>query len=585
MELEAWATAAAVAAMVVALARGWLSPAAAVVATTAGLFAAGVIGASDALAGLADPAPVAIAGLYVVAGAAARSGLLESLTSRLLVDTGPRRAVARVAVPAAAASSVLANTPVVAMAVPALVRASDERGVSASRYLLPLSYATILGGSLTLVGTSTNLVAAGLVSSAGLDEWNLLAPLSIAGPVVLVCLGVLVVAAPRLLPDRRVPAGDDGAQREFAVVMVVRDDGELDGRTVREAGLRHLDGVYLVEIHRGGSVVAPVAPDRRLAGGDRLVFVGDVTRIVDLREMEGLDPDVDGGDLLDGGHLVEVVVGPGSPLLGRSLREVGFRGRHQAAVVAVHRAGERLGGKLGELRLRVGDTLALLAGPDFDPSGPDTRRDFALVTDLGPRRPPHVRRRDALAAVVALATVVVLPLSGATGVLRAVTVAVGILVVVGAILPRHVWEFVDLDVVAMVAAAIGLGRAVEVSGLGGVLASRLLEVTAGLGVWVTVALLVAVVMVLTELVTNVAAVTLVFPVALEVAGRTGLDPAVVVLGVAVAASMSFLTPIGYQTNTMVWGPGRYRLSDYLRLGLPLSAIVWSSTSTLVVALG
>lgn len=569
--------------MVAALARSWLSPAAAVVATTGCLFAFGVLDAPDALAGLADPAPVAIAGLYVIAGAVARSGLLEALARRLVGDGVGARAVARVTVPAAAASSFLANTPVVAMAVPVLVRAGEERKVSPSRFLLPLSYATILGGSLTLVGTSTNLVAGGLAASAGLGEWGLLEPARLALPVVVVGLVLLAVLAPRVLPDRRDPAAPGGGEREFTVVMAVEPGGPLDGLTVEEAGLRRLDGVYLVEIHRPSGVVAPVAPDRRVDGGDRLVFVGDGSRVLDLQETPGLVPDGDEHRALEGVHLVEVVVGPGSTLAGRSLREIGFRSRHQAAVLAVHRAGQRVVGKLGDLRLEVGDTLVLVVGDDFDPTGPEARADFVVVTDLGPRRTPEIRRRDALAAVVALATVVVLPLSGATDVLRAVVLGVVVLVASRAVLPRQVWGLVDLDVVAMVGAAIGLGRAVQVSGLGSTLADGIVTATRGAHPVVTLVVLFTAVVVLTELVTNVAAVTLMFPIAVEVAAGSGLDPSLVVLGVAVVASMSFLTPVGYQTNTMVWGPGRYRLVDYLRLGVPLSLTAVALTAVLVAA--
>jgi di/tricarboxylate transporter len=582
---DAWIVLATLVAMVASMARGVLSPPAALVAATAFVYGVGVIEAEDALAGLSNPATVTIAGLYVVAGAVSHVDLLGPLIRRIAGPGAGRVTLGRLLVPSAASSAFVANTPVLAMMVPAVVRWADDNGNSPSRYLLPLSYATILGGALTVVGTSTNLVASGLADDSGLGDFSLFEPALVAGPIAVFGLILIVLTAPLLVPGRRPPhAETNPASQPLAVRMTVVAGGPLDGLNVGLANLRELDGVYLAEIERGDMRIAPVAPDRRLTAGDRLVFVGDVDRVGDLHAHPGLDP-VAGEHPLDGGVFHEAVIGPTSPLVGRTVRGSDFRSRHQAVVIAIDRAGERLSGKLGPETLRAGDSLQLRAGPDFDPESSACRRDFILVTRMGAAEPVVDSPSAAVMPTVAVALVVLLPLVGDVSLLRAVTAAVGLLVLSRTIRPRDVWGFVNLNVVAMIAAAIGLGRAVAVSGLADDLADGIIDSLGSAGdFWAVLGVLLAA-MILTEAITNVAAVALIFPTAVTVAGSTGIDPATMVIGVAVAASMSFLTPIGYQTNTMVWGPGRYRFGDYLRFGAPLWLVAWLGATTMVVLLG
>ena len=517
MPVDAWITLATLVVMIGVMARGLASPPAAVVGATAFVYAVGVIGADDALSGLSNPAPIAVAGLYLVAGAVSQADLLSPVVRRLVGSGGGgRRSLARLAVPAAGASAVLANTPIVAMLVPTVVQWCDQRRVSASRFLLPLSYATILGGALTVVGTSTNLVASGLAEETGLGAFDLFEPATIALPVAVVGLAVTIGFGPVLLPPRRRPREDDPDERPFTLVLRVVPEGPLVGRTVEAAGLRHLDGVYLVEIERVDSVVAPVAPDRRLDSDDHLVFVGDLGNVLDLHDRPGLVPVTD-DDPLAGGQFHEVVVGPSSPLVGRTLRAAGFRARHNAAVVAVHRAGSRLSAKLGEVVLRAGDTLLLRTGDDFSGDSADARADFVICTRLGSVAERERRPRDTAVTLASLLVAVGLPAVGATSVLRAVTIAAGVLVVGGVIRPRDVWRLIDLRIVTMIAAALGLGRAVAVSGLADQVADVIVDATSGSGDLTAVLGVLLAAMVLTEAVTNAAAVALVFPTALSVA--------------------------------------------------------------------
>ena len=583
MDGDAVLTVAVLAVMGAGLISNRLSPASGVLGAVGGLFLLGVIDADDAFGGFANPAPITIGALYVVAGAVTKTNALQPLVARML-DRGSRTRVAlfRLLAPASAASAFLANTPIVAMLVPAVRSWSERHGRAASRFLIPLSYATILGGAITAIGTSTNLVLGGLLQSVGQDELEMFELARFGLPLAGAGLVLTVVAAPWLLPDRRDPEAA-GAGRSYLVSMHVVEQGAFDGQSVEAGGLRHLEGVFLVEVERQGTVIAPVAPTFVLRGGDRLTFAGRVDLVLDLQAMSGLasaeDPHLEAVDS-DDHTFFEAVVGAASPLSGRTLAEAGFRGRYQAAVVGIHRSGAPVEAKFGQVRLRVGDTLLVLAADGFDERWRN-HNDFLLVSRLG-GSPPRASRRApvALAAIVAL---VVLPAAGVLSVLEAALIAAGAVVVGGVLTPREAREAVDFSVLITIGAAFGLGAALGEAGLAEDLADGIVTGFDFLGDAGVVLGIVIATMLLTELITNVAAVALVFPVALEAAAQAGLDPRTLALGVAVAASASFLTPIGYQTNTMVYGPGRYRFTDYLRLGVPMSILTLALLTTLVTA--
>ncbi|HXG45263.1 MAG TPA: SLC13 family permease, partial [Gemmatimonadales bacterium] len=361
--------------------------------------------------------------------------------------------------------------------------------------------------------------------------------------------------------------------REFTVSMDVVRGGPLDGKTVEEAGLRNLQGVFLAELERQGEQVAPVASTTVLRGGDRLLFVGRVDTIVDLQAIRGLVSSEDRHLAAFGsaGHtFFEAVIGATSPLLGKTLKQAQFRSRYQAAVLAIHRAGHRLNAKLGEVELKVGDTLLVLADPAFRTRWRD-RNDFLLVSELG-GAPPAISRKAWLVGLVMLAVVVAAG-AGLLPMLECALVAAVALVGFGVLTASEARNAVDLDVVLMVAASFGLGSAMENSGLADRVAAaiiRTFEPFGPLGVLLGIVLATSLV---TEIVTNNAAAALVFPIAFATALKTGQDPRLYALVVAVMASTSFLTPIGYQTNTMVYGPGGYRFTDYTRLGAPLTLVV------------
>ncbi len=586
MSAEGWITLVVLAAMVAGLVRGRVSPPAGVLGATALLYVLGVTTAAEAFSGFANTAPITVAGLYVLAGAVDKTGALQPVVSRLLAaPRSIRFDLARLVVPSALGSSFLANTPIVAMLTPAVTRWADEKGRSSSTFLIPLSYATILGGSLTAIGTSTNLVASGLLEDAGLGALGLFELAKIGLPLAVVGLLVILLLAPVLLPERRRPRKAE-AGRSFTVRMMVEAGGAVDGQSVQDAGLRSLSGVYLVEVERPELVIAPVRPTQTLRGGDTLVFAGRVDDIVDLQGIDGLTTaESDVLDELNAERDVaffEVVVGPSSPLAGRTPAEVGFRQRYSGAILAVHRSGEQLGGKLGTARLQTGDTLLVVAEKGFRQRWRDSG-EFLLVSRLDAEMPAASSR--SIWALAAIGLVVVLPLLNVMSVTRSTILAAILLVGVGVLRPREARDAVDVNVVLMIGGAFGLGQAVSTSGLADQITETLLSTIGSAGTFGAVVGVVITTMVLTELITNAAAVALVFPIAIDVAEQSGLDPRLMVIGAAIAGSASFLTPVGYQTNTMVYGPGGYRFTDYLRLGVPLSLLSVVVISIMVTTLG
>ena len=584
---DAWITLAVVLTMLVALAVDRFPPAGVVFGATFVLLLTGVLDAEEAFSGFSNSAPLTVAALYVLARGAQKTGMLAALTSRLLGDGQSSGAMARLLVPTATASTVFPNTPLVAMLMPDVITWCRNRNVSASRFLMPISFVSLFGGIVTLLGTSTNLVVSGLLDQDG-APMGVFEMTPIGLPIALVGVAYLVLVGHRLVPDRLSPAETAELEvREFSMTLTVVPGGPLDGRTVAAAGLRDLSGVFLVEIDRGGTgqVVSPVAPDRRVDGGDVLTFVGNVDNIVDLQRIRGLRS-------TEERHLLavdsprhtffEAVVSRSSPLVGATIKEADFRSTYQAAVVAIHRSGHRVGGKLGDIRLRHGDTLLLLADPAFRRNW-QNRRDFLLVARVGGEPPSATARAPIVAittlAVIALAALDVLPI------LEGAILGAGALVITRTLTFGEARDAIDLDVIVLIASAFGLGAAMESTGLAQQVAEGLTGAFDGFGAAGIVFGVVLATAVLTELVTNNAAAVVMFPIAIAASGPAGIDPRSMAVAVAVAASASFLTPIGYQTNTMVYGPGGYRFTDYARVGLPLTAISLGGATLMTVLVG
>ena len=571
-------------AIVVVLARELYAPAPTMLAGLVVLTIVGVVPADEAFAGFSSPATLTIAGLFVVARALQVHGGLGAMLSRGLgKGDGDRAVLGRLVVPVLAASSVIANTPLVATLAPMVRTWSERHGRAPSTFLMPLSFAAILGGVITTIGTSTTLVVSGLVAQSGLGPFGFFEVLPLGLPVALVGGVLLVLLAPRVLPDRRSTFAQMAShERDYTFRLQVQPGGPLDGHTVTGSGLRNLEQVYLAGLRRGELELTPLSPATVLQADDVLTFVGRVDQVLEVSSRAGLvHADETQATLLEGdGHrLVEAVVGSNSPLANRTPKEMSFRGHYGAAIVAIHRQGERVDAKLGEVRLAAGDALLLMTDDDFEDRWRPSR-DFAVVVPLDPGDTTPSRYRP-LVGLVTLAMIV----AAALGVPILTAVLAACLVLVGSRAIRF-WDArgsLDLDVLLIVAAAIGLGGAITSSGLAEKVGDGIEAIAMNGGALVALLAVLVGTLVLTELVTNVAAAALMVPIALDVATRVGADPRGWAIGVAIMASSSFLTPIGYQTNTIVYGLGGYRFSDYWRLGLPLTCVVLASAMLVIPA--
>lgn len=532
-----------------------------------------VIETEVALSGLSSPAPATIAALYVVAGAATATGTFASVVDRTLARGG---SLFGLTATTAALSSVVPNTPVIAMFAPRVVRWSQRHGHNASRYLLPLSFASILGGVITLIGTSTNLVVSDLLEKSGDDPFDVFEITVVGLPVAIVGVVVLSTVGARLLPERMAPSSDQARAREFQMAARVEADGVLVGRTIAESGLRSLDGVFLALIEREGidqrtATSLAASPDTVLEPNDVCCFVGDLRRVIDLHDVNGLvaveEHHVLGAEGA-GTSVFEAVIAPSSRLVGASLKSSDFRSRYNGAVIAIHRADGELGGQLGRITLRAGDVLLVLAHDSFG------RRwrgdaDFSLVAAAD--EPPPARRDRGWLVIVATLGLVVAAATGVVSLFEASLAAAGVVVAGGAISLREGWRSINVNVILTMAVAISLGGAVNESGLAAEIA-KIVERSDSLGfgdVGLVVSVMLAT-LVLTELLTNTAAAALMLPVALSVAADAGAEPRMLAVAVLIGASCSFLSPVGYQTNLMVFGLGGYRFSDFTRVGAPLT---------------
>jgi len=575
MGADAWLTLAVVGLTMAALVGSRVAPDFILVGSLTVLIVSGVLSPSEALAGLGNPGLATIGILYVVVAGLVETGAANAASTRLL---GRPRSLAsaqlRLMLPVSAVSSLLNNTPVVATMVPVVEDWSRRTGLAVSKLMIPLSYAAILGGTCTLIGTSTNLIVHGLVlETTDLGPMGFFAIGALGLPAVIIGTIFVVSVGRWLLPDRSPPLGEPEATREYTIEMQLENSSPLVGKSVEEAGLRHLPGAFLAEIERRDVVLPAVAPTERLQGGDRLLFVGAVESMADLLGMRGLVPVPDQVTKLavprPERSLVEVVVSASCPVVGRTIRDGRFRTRYEAVVVAVARNGERLRGKVGDIMLRAGDTLLLEARPMFAQRHRSSR-DFLLVSEF---RGSAVPRHDKawLAGTILLGMVVVAAL-GVVSMLEAALVAGALMVITRCTTGSAARASVDWSVLIVIGAALGIGSAMEVSGAASAIAGSWLGL-AGDNPLLALAAVYALTNLFTETITNNAAAVLVFPIAQATAVGLGVSLWPFVAVIMMAASASFATPIGYQTNLMVYGPGGYRFSDYARIGLFLNVLL------------
>lgn len=586
MNWEAWFTLAVITLAVLVLTRDLISPAVTFMAAVVVLLVADVLAPGEAFQGFANPAPITVAALYVLARAVERSGALQPIV-RVTLGTGRniRMALARLTVPVAAASAFLNNTPIIAMLTPQVEEWADQRGDSASRYLMPLSFAAILGGMTTLIGTSTNLVVSGLLQAEGHDPFTMFELTRVALPIAVVALAINVLTAPNLLPDRLPPRQEARAGgRSFSVRMIVEPGGPLDGAKVSSVQAVLPETTRIVYFERGGEGAGQIAPDKVLQGGDFLTLIGDTDAVLDLHEVSGLassqQPHLPYEFRSTRHAYFEAVIAPESPLVGRSLADIRFLARYQATVVAIHRAGEPVHGPLAWEPLKPGDTLLVISDRGFAARWRD-RNDFLLVSRFGAPTPEATTKAG---IVVAIGAAIVLGAGfGVLPILHLSLLGALTLIGFGILTPNEARDSIDFDVIVVIGAAFGLAAAVEGSGLGPAAAGLVSDALGRFGPHGAMTGIIISTIALSSIITNNAAAALVLPIAISTAADFGIDARSAAVAVALSASASFMTPIAYQTNLMVYGPGGYRFGDYARLGTPLTLVVM--VALIVAAVG
>lgn len=551
----------------------------------------GVLDVQRALQGFANPTLAALGSLYVVAAGLRESGALDAAARHLLGrQRSLRSALGRLVPSVTLSSAFLNNTPIVAMAIPAVRAWCREHGLPASKLLMPVSFAAILGGICTLIGTSTNLVIHGLLQAHGMEGLGFFELAWVGVPCALAGWGYLVFVAPALLPNREEVRAAEEKERGDTVELEVEARSPLNGRTVEESSLEKLPGLGLVGLQRGKKRYGPVDPEQSLAEGDVLIYEEVPV------EGDGTEGGVEGDGPLEGLRRVpaperergveaeteperhEVVVREGSPLVGAPLEELEFPDRFNAVVTGVRRDGRHVEKPLGEIRLRPGDVLMLETAPRFRRAFED-RPEFFVASEPGPEdeervTPPRPGTGPgSLSAVAVLGGIVLLAATGVAHIAVAGVLGAFAMVAAGFLTPGQAREAVDWSVLVVVGAALGLGQAMEASGAARWIGRGMIDAFAQWGHLGLIAGLLLTTAVLTEVITNNGAAALVFPIALSLAAAQGIDPRPLVIAVTIGASVSMLTPIGYQTNLMVYGPGNYRFFDFTRVGAALWVLV------------
>ncbi len=546
------------------------------------LLLSGTISPAEALSGFSNQGMITVGVLFIVAAGLRETGSIWYVLQRGLGrPKSLSRALPRITVPTALLSGFLNNTPLVAMLVPSIKDWAKNTEIPVSKILIPLSYSAILGGLCTLIGTSTNLVINGMLLEAGYTGLNLFSISKVGIPCAVAGIVYLLFTVKWLIPDRQPAAGSFANPREYTVEMIVKPTSPLVNQTIEKAGLRRLPGMYLMEIERDGRILPAVSSGETLKAEDRLVFVGIVESVVDLQKIPGLVPATDQVFKLDAPQsnrcLIEAVVSNSNPLVNRTIREGRIRSVYNSAVIAVARNGERLHQKIGDITLRPGDTLLLESHPQFSTDHRNSD-DFYLVSKL--ENSQRVRDDRAWISLAALLLMILTAATGMLSMLKASLLAATLMLLTRCLSGDSARKSIDGHVLLAIVSAFGIGKALTVSGAADVIASSFLGL-AGSDPFLTLVVIYLVTAIFTEIITNNAAAVLMFPIAHASAVELNVDFIPFVITIMVAASASFVTPIGYQTNLMIYGPGGYRYTDFVRIGLPLSIIVFIITILLV----
>lgn len=564
--------------MSVLLLKEWLEAEVTIFSTLLLLLLGGVIDLDQAFHGFSNAGMLTVAMLFIAAEALHSTGAIDQINELLFGrdNSSLHKKLARILFPVAGVSAFMNNTPIVALMIPAARRWTEKVGLSPSKFLIPISYAAILGGMCTLIGTSTNLIIYGLMINYGMPGMGMF-ELSVVGvPTALAGLLYILFIGQRLLKERKETIQHlQENSREFVIELKVTEQFASAGKTIAQAGLRHLKGLFLFQIERDGNVIAPAAPDEVIRLNDRLFFTGIPKTILELQKTPGLEVTKDAHfDLkqYDSARIkpFEAVVSPSSPLIGKNVRDSKFRQRYDAVIVAIHRNGERIKRKVGDIVIHSGDTLLLLGSKDFYDRfyySPD----FYLVSES--ERVPSKPRRKTLFAVGGFIGMILLVVLGVLPLLAAAGSYVVALLITKTLTLDEARRALDLRVLIIIASAFGLAEALKSSGVAEAIAHGVVLLGQNYGIVGVLSGIFILTSLFTNVLSNNATAALAFPIVYAAAQEIHADPRPFIIALAIAASASFATPISYQTNLMVFGPGGYSYRDFIKAGLPLQILV------------
>jgi di/tricarboxylate transporter len=561
-----------------AIYREWIRPSLGFLGIVLAFVILGVLTPDEMISGFSNTSIASIVLLILISAALRKNFQLESLIDSMFrlgrksISMGYRSFLLRMMLQVAVLSSFVNNTPIVAIMTPYVFNWGKRHNVSPSKLLIPLSYATIMGGMLTIIGTSTTLVLNGFMTDFEVGTLPAYDLLRIGAAVLLSGVALMVLLGHRLLPNNRdILESFSKNRREYLVETELAPASPLNGKTVKDAGLRSLKGVYLVEIIRNGKTISPVEPAEEIHREDVLIFAGETDNIMELlNNGRGLvlpkPADTRNEDKV---NVMEAVIGANSSLIGKTPKEMEFRSRYDAAIVAIHRNGEKLSGKIGNIRLSQGDLLLLYAGQHFR-DRVDLFRDIFIVSQVKEFLRPKKHKVYSFLLLAALAIIMVV--LGYFTLFVSLLLIFAVMVALRMVSLQDIKNEIDLNMISILVFSLALGQAMIKTGSGELMASWILDITQPLGNTVIMAGLLLFTTMLTSFVTNVGAVSISFPLAYAISNSLGVDGMPFYLAVAYAASAAFLTPIGYQTNLIVYGPGGYKFKDFFKIGLPVTVV-------------
>ncbi len=589
MEIQLWQqifTVALVVLVFVVLMKEWISPDLAAMGAFLSLVLIGVLSPPEALNVFGSSAPITVASMFVMSAVLERTGLIEYLAGRFetMAGSSPLRVMLVLLLLVAFLSAFVNNTPVVVIFLPIVLAHCRKFDLKASRFLIPLSYAAIVGGTCTIIGTSTNLIASGIAADAGMEPFGMFEVSKLGILFVVAAILYIILGGWRLIPDRVTLSTlfDGEASQEFLTQVYVNQNSPLIGKRFPDTPLAKQRSLRVIEVVRDARPLPVPLNELIFKSGDQLLLKTRASGVVELAETTGVDllPE---GELgldhvrTDSAVLMEGIVGPESRLAGNSLKELNFRQRFGVVILAVHRRGVNLRDRFENVKLAFGDTL-LVEGPVDRMNELFNEKDFVNLSK--PKGRP-IRRTKAPIAIGALLTFMI---GGAIFPayipILALSAAI-ITLITRCIDPEEAYQAVEWKVIFMIFGMLGLGMGLEKAGIARIMAEQAADWFHDLGPHAVLAALYLLSAVLTELISNNAVAALLTPIAIGIAAELGVDPRPFVVAVMFASSASFVTPIGYQTNTYVYGAGGYKFADFSRIGLPLAIALWLMASYLI----